>query len=309
MAAARAVVDASGPLSETTPPRAMGTGVLEGMRDVAAAARRARVLLAGMDASTRAIARVALGSGVEVREASAGGALDAARDARPDLVILPSAGAADVVGALRADPLTRESKVLLVGEASAAGRRRAPGHAVLAAPAPGQAAPAAGQRGHRGVIVAVLAGGRSRRMGAPKALVSFGGAPLIHRPLAAARAAGLPAIVVAKPGSPLPELDVPVLDEPEEISHPLAGLIAALEHAPEIVAVACDQPWVTGEAIRVLAARPEPIASLPGQPFPGRYTAAVLPALRDALAREAPLREILADAATVDLRARVSRPA
>jgi serine/threonine-protein kinase len=121
MAAARAVVDAAGPLSETSPPRPVSSSVLAGMRDVAAAARRARVLLAGMDPSTRAIARVALGSGVDVRETSALGALDAARDARPDLVILPAAGAAEVVGALRADPLTRESKVLLVGDGPAPG--------------------------------------------------------------------------------------------------------------------------------------------------------------------------------------------
>ena len=108
-------------------------------------------------------------------------------------------------------------------------------------------------------------------------------------------------MVVAKRGSPLPELDVPVLYEPDEPAHPLAGLIAALEHAPEIVAVACDQPWVTGEAIGVLAACSEPIASAPGQPFPGRYDDRALPRLRAALAREAPLREILSGAAEVDL--------
>jgi molybdenum cofactor guanylyltransferase len=156
------------------------------------------------------------------------------------------------------------------------------------------------------VIVAVLAGGRSRRMGTPKAQALLGGEPLIARPLAAARAAGLSAVVVAKRGSPLPELDVPVIYEPDEPAHPLVGLIAALEHAPEIVAVACDQPWVTGEAISVLAARPEPIASPPGQPFPGRYDARALPLLRAALAREAPLREILSGAARVDVPPRLT---
>jgi molybdopterin-guanine dinucleotide biosynthesis protein A len=38
-------------------------------------------------------------------------------------------------------------------------------------------------------LVAVLAGGRGRRMGAPKALAELGGAPLIERPLAAAERA------------------------------------------------------------------------------------------------------------------------
>jgi serine/threonine-protein kinase len=92
------------------------SGAIPGMRDAAAAARRARVLLAGMDASTRAIARVALGDRVDVREAATlGMALDVARDARPDLVILAWKNTGgDVVGALRSDPLTRDSKLLLV---------------------------------------------------------------------------------------------------------------------------------------------------------------------------------------------------
>jgi molybdopterin-guanine dinucleotide biosynthesis protein A len=175
-----------------------------------------------------------------------------------------------------------------------------------------------------GVTVAVLAGGRSRRMGAPKALARLGGAPLIARPLAAAQAAGLPAIVVAKPDSPLPELDVPVIHEPPEPRHPLCGLVAALEHvaagcadglcgeaelaAGAVVAVACDQPWVTGAVLAALAGRAEPVAVplVAGrlEPFPGRYDARVLAALRAALAEEASLRATLAalETATVDLR-------
>jgi serine/threonine protein kinase len=122
MAAARAVVESAGPLSETLPPRrASTTGEPpEEIRD----ARRSRVLLAGVDASTRAIAHVALGGRVDMREAGSAGALDAARDARPDLVIL---GAAEIVGALKADPLTRDSKLLLVVDESAGRDPRAAG--------------------------------------------------------------------------------------------------------------------------------------------------------------------------------------
>ena len=43
---------------------------IEEMRDAAAAARRSRVLLAGVDASTRAIARVALSERVDLHEAA-----------------------------------------------------------------------------------------------------------------------------------------------------------------------------------------------------------------------------------------------
>jgi CheY-like chemotaxis protein len=122
MSAARAVVDAAGPLGETIPPRRTGSvqaGIgpaIEGMRDAAAAARRARVLLAGVAPSTRAIARVALGERVDVHETSnVASALEAARDRRPDLVILDSA---EIVGAFRADPLTRDAKILLVVDES-----------------------------------------------------------------------------------------------------------------------------------------------------------------------------------------------
>jgi molybdopterin-guanine dinucleotide biosynthesis protein A len=152
-------------------------------------------------------------------------------------------------------------------------------------------------------LVAVLAGGRSRRMGAAKAVVPLGGEPLIARPLAAAADAGLEAVVVAKPASELPPLDVPVWFEPAEPRHPLAGVVRALESGRPVVAVACDMPFVTGELLAHLAAL-DGHAAPGGQPFPARYEPSALPALREALAREAPVRETLAalGPAEVDLR-------
>ena len=107
-------------------------------------------------------------------------------------------------------------------------------------------------------IVAVLAGGRSRRMGTAKALVPLGGRPLVLWVLDAAREAGLEAVVVAKAGSPLPAVPVPVWREPDAPVHPLAGVVAALERAPgrAVIAAACDMPWVTAGLLRALAATP-----------------------------------------------------
>jgi tRNA A-37 threonylcarbamoyl transferase component Bud32/CheY-like chemotaxis protein len=119
ISAARAVIDAAGPLGDTTPPRSTGHGRLAAatheMRDAAAAARRPRVLLGGLDNHTRAVARVALGDRVDVLEATAGGTADRAREERPDLVIVHWAGSgAAGIAELRADALTRDAKVLLL---------------------------------------------------------------------------------------------------------------------------------------------------------------------------------------------------
>ena len=138
-------------------------------------------------------------------------------------------------------------------------------------------------------IVAILAGGRSSRMGAPKQGLPLGGWPLISYPLDAARAAGLEPIVVAKPGSELPPLDCRVLLEPAEPAHPLCGLIAALHEArpAPVVAIAADMPFVTAELIGWLAAQPSSAAvEAEGRPQPllARYDAAALVPLEAALA-------------------------
>jgi molybdopterin-guanine dinucleotide biosynthesis protein A len=137
-------------------------------------------------------------------------------------------------------------------------------------------------------------------MGRPKAVVPLRGRPLIAWPLAAAQAAGLEAVVVAKPGSELPPLEVAVWDEPEAPVHPLTGVVAALERAARpIVVLACDMPFVTPELIRRVAVA-EGMAVPRNEAFPARYDPAHLPALRAALERQAPVKELLADATVID---------
>jgi molybdenum cofactor guanylyltransferase len=145
------------------------------------------------------------------------------------------------------------------------------------------------------VIVAVLGGGRGRRMGEPKPLAELGGAPLVARPLAAAAAAGLEAVVVAKRHTPLPD-GVTVWHEPDEPVHPLLGIVTALERAGgPVIAIACDMPFVGAELLSRLAAGPEAAFRVAGrlEPFPARYEPSALPALRAALADEAPVRATL----------------
>ena len=146
----------------------------------------------------------------------------------------------------------------------------------------------------------VLAGGASRRMGAPKAGLPVGGGTLIERPIATLEAAGLEVVVVAKPDSVLPALAVERWSEPATPRHPLCGIVAALERAGRpIVVIACDMPFVPATLVTQLAASSAAalVPSLGGslEPLVARYDPAVLHALRAALERQAPLRRAVAD--------------
>ena len=139
-------------------------------------------------------------------------------------------------------------------------------------------------------------------MGEPKATVLLGRRPLVAWCLDAARGAGLEAVVVAKPGFEWPGADVWI--EPASPSHPLVGLVRALEARRPVIALACDMPFVPPALIARLAATDGAVAARVGgvvQPFPGRYEPAALDVLRAALAREAAVREALAALRPVEL--------
>jgi molybdenum cofactor guanylyltransferase len=150
------------------------------------------------------------------------------------------------------------------------------------------------------LIGAVLAGGRSSRIGAPKATLELGGRPLISYPLAAMVAAGLETIVVAKPDSELPEMGNEVWPEPQEPSHPLLGIVTALQRAAgrPVLVCGCDMPFVTAELISHLAHRDGPIV-LPFaggryHPMLARYQPSLAPALASALEQQRPLQQVVA---------------
>ena len=153
----------------------------------------------------------------------------------------------------------------------------------------------------RAVIVgAVLAGGLSRRMGQPKAMVELGGRPLVARVVATVGSAGLEPIVVAKPDSVLPRLDCRVLSEPDEPRHPLTGLVAMLRASGgrSVVAIACDMPLVPAKLLSWIANLEEEVAvcEVGGElePLLGRYSPSVAGSLQAALERGAPMREAVA---------------
>jgi molybdopterin-guanine dinucleotide biosynthesis protein A len=144
----------------------------------------------------------------------------------------------------------------------------------------------------------VLAGGRSSRMGAPKAGLEWHGSTLLGRVAdVVGRAAG-PVIVVRAPGQDLPALprDVRVVEDAREGRGPLEGLRAglrALEPTVEAAYVAAvDLPFLPPEAVRRAlgalsggADAAVPRAEGRAHPLAAAYRAAVLPIV-DALLDE-----------------------
>jgi len=108
------------------------------------------------------------------------------------------------------------------------------------------------------VTAAVLAGGRSRRMGLDKALLRIGGRTLVARVAEAVGAVCAHVLVVTNRPDALADAGLPadVSVVGDEVPHlgPLGGLVAALTHAqdPWILAVAADMPWIQPEVIRLL---------------------------------------------------------
>ena len=103
-------------------------------------------------------------------------------------------------------------------------------------------------------LAAVLAGGRGARLGGSKATVELAGRPLIEYALDAARTVTADVVVIAKPGSSLPSLGVPVWMEPEEGHHPRHGLVCALRGADgrPVVVVPVDMPLIPSMLLEVL---------------------------------------------------------
>jgi molybdenum cofactor guanylyltransferase len=103
----------------------------------------------------------------------------------------------------------------------------------------------------------VLAGGRSSRMGAPKAALEWHGSTLLHRTTALlSRTVGGPVLVVAAPGQDLPDLPrgVEVVTDPVDGLGPMRGLatgLAALDGRASVAFVcSTDLPFLHPALVR-----------------------------------------------------------
>jgi molybdopterin-guanine dinucleotide biosynthesis protein A len=140
----------------------------------------------------------------------------------------------------------------------------------------------------------VLAGGRSTRMGAPKAALDWHGSTLVRRAVGiVGRAVDGPVVVVRAPGQPLPALPatVEVVEDAREGRGPLeaiaAGLAAVGDRAQAVYVCGVDAPLLHPAFVRRVVALLGPGAdvALPrahgfAQPLAAAYRTAVAAPLR-----------------------------
>jgi molybdenum cofactor guanylyltransferase len=139
----------------------------------------------------------------------------------------------------------------------------------------------------------VLAGGRSSRMGQPKALLQFDGQPLIVHLVAALQRQFSEVVVVASPGQELPSMPVVVVHDDVAFQGPVGGICYGLRAATgELCFVtSCDAAFLDAQLISYL------LAQTPGndvvvphwedrlQALHAVYRRSVLPALEQQLTR------------------------
>jgi molybdopterin-guanine dinucleotide biosynthesis protein A len=120
----------------------------------------------------------------------------------------------------------------------------------------------------------ILAGGRSRRMGRPKATLEWHGSTLVRRVGGlVARAVDGPIVVVLAPGQEVPALPFELVEDAREGEGPLLGIavgLGALRGRAEIAYVsAVDVPLLDPAFVRrVIAALGEADAAVPVGPEP-----------------------------------------
>ncbi len=146
----------------------------------------------------------------------------------------------------------------------------------------------------------VLAGGRSSRMGRPKALLDWHGTTAVEHVVGVVQEGtdGGPVCVVRAPGQRLPPLGAIVVDDTVAHAGPLAalhaGLVALGDHVEVVFACGVDTPLLAPAFVRaVLGALQDgddaavPVIAGRAQPLLAAYRATLTPVLEALLERGA----------------------
>jgi len=142
------------------------------------------------------------------------------------------------------------------------------------------------------LTVAILAGGRSKRMGSDKALLTIGGIPLLQRVINAAHTLADARIIISNnPTTHSPFLWSLFPDRFPDAG-PLGGLATALHHTTtsHLLLLACDMPNLTPPLLQYVVDQPRashgviiPEDEKGLQPLCAVYSRSVLPLAEDAI--------------------------
>jgi len=139
----------------------------------------------------------------------------------------------------------------------------------------------------------VLVGGKSSRMGRPKALLPFDGEPLIVHVVRALKKMFAETVVVAAPDQELPSLPAVLVRDEVAYQGPVSGIYHGLKAATREVCfvTSCDAPFLNLQLISQLLAQISdcdvvvPYWQQRFQPLHAVYRTSVLPLLKDQLER------------------------
>lgn len=144
----------------------------------------------------------------------------------------------------------------------------------------------------------VLCGGKSTRMGVPKATLPFGSETMLQRVVRLLATEVSPIVVVAAGGQALPPLppDVTVARDEQEARGPLEGLRAGLKALPDTVEAAyvtsCDVPLLVPAFVRrmieLLHGYDVAVMDIDGfaHPLSAAYRRTTLPSIESLLTRD-----------------------
>lgn len=104
------------------------------------------------------------------------------------------------------------------------------------------------------IACAILAGGRSVRMGRDKATTEFRGSPLVKEVFDRVRHVFDDIVVVSSLHDAIEGVEAPVVRDFLPVQSPMVGIATALLHSvkPRVFVVACDMPLLSVEAMRCL---------------------------------------------------------
>lgn len=97
------------------------------------------------------------------------------------------------------------------------------------------------------VTVAIMAGGKSSRMGTDKAFVPFQGRPMIEIVIERVAGLGAETILITNKPAEYAHLGLPMFGDVLPDHGPLGGIYTAVLRAqhPYVLVVACDMPWLS----------------------------------------------------------------